>query len=219
MSKTVYFHYVRHGKTLFNRLGRMQGRCDAPLEEEGIAQAYAAKEALKNVPLTRAYTSTSERCVDTAHIILEGRDVPLTYTKKLKEMAWGDFEGALMVNHQEEIDKRRFGNYDWSDVGGESIEMLEERVLDCYNEIYDNAKDGDHILIVSHGAVFMHMIHLVFGLDLNRFKQLMKEYGEEGHPVSHGYAADFIMQDKHFELIRMYHHDERILEELKRQVS
>ena len=86
MTKTVYFHYVRHGMTLFNKLGRMQGRCDSPLLEEGIRQAYEAKEALKDVPLSHAYCSSSERCVDTAAIVLEGRDVPITYTKKLKEM-------------------------------------------------------------------------------------------------------------------------------------
>ncbi|MBQ1900751.1 MAG: histidine phosphatase family protein, partial [Erysipelotrichaceae bacterium] len=56
LNKTVYFYYVRHGKTLFNKLGRMQGRCDSPLIEEGIEQAYAAKKALKDVPFSKAYT-------------------------------------------------------------------------------------------------------------------------------------------------------------------
>lgn len=35
----VNFYYVRHGQTLFNRLGRMQGMCDSPLTEQGIEDA------------------------------------------------------------------------------------------------------------------------------------------------------------------------------------
>ena len=215
--KTVYFYYVRHGKTLFNKLGRMQGRCDSPLIEEGIKQAYAAKEALKDVPLKKAYTSTSERCIDTAHIILEGRNVPLVYTKKLKEMAWGDYEGALMSAYQEEIDKRRFGTRDWSDVGGENLQMLKERVLDVFSEIYEDADDGDRILIVSHGAIFMNMIHLVFSCDLDYLLKLMREHGEAMHPVINGYAADFVIRNGRFELLDLKGHYEGILEDLKKQ--
>ena len=36
MSMKVNFYYVRHGQTLFNRLGRMQGMCDSPLTEKGV---------------------------------------------------------------------------------------------------------------------------------------------------------------------------------------
>jgi broad specificity phosphatase PhoE len=215
MSKTVTFYYVRHGATLFNRLGRMQGRCDSPLVEEGIAQACEAKEKLKDIPFTRAYTSTSERCIDTAHIILEGRDVPLTYTKDLKEMSWGNFEGARDEEYPEEIRRRRFGDADWSDAGGENLKMLKERVLRCYGKIYEECEDGDIVLIVSHGAIFMHMMHMVFGLNRNYMYQLMREHNETQHPVSHGFAAVFRMTDGRFELLQLNGHYEGFLEDLK----
>ena len=32
----ITFYLVRHGETLFNHLGRMQGSCDSPLTERGI---------------------------------------------------------------------------------------------------------------------------------------------------------------------------------------
>ena len=32
----VTFYFVRHGKTVFNQQGRMQGMCDSPLLQEGI---------------------------------------------------------------------------------------------------------------------------------------------------------------------------------------
>ena len=116
MEKTVDFYYVRHGKTLFNELGRMQGYCDSPLTERGIEIAKEAREELKDIDFDKAYCSTSERCVDTASIVLEGRDIPIIYTKGLKEMNFGTYEGTRIKNHLQEIDERRFSSFDWSDV-------------------------------------------------------------------------------------------------------
>lgn len=217
--KKITVYYVRHGKTLFNELGRMQGRCDAPLTKEGIEQAKIAREELKDIRLDRAYTSTSERCIDTAHIVLEGRDVPLIYTKKLKEMNWGSYEGALIFANLEEINRRRYGDADWSDVGGENREMMKERILDIYGQIYDESKDNDQILVVSHGAIFMHMISLVFGLDLDYLRQQMRMRGENGHPTSHGFAAVFTISDGVFELLELRGHTEGLLEEVKRHAG
>lgn len=215
MNKTVTFYYVRHGKTLFNRLGRMQGWSDSPLEEEGIQQAQEAREQLKDIPFSRAYTSTLERCIDTAHIILEGRNVPLTYTKQLKEMNWGDYDGALISHYREQIDSRRFGSSDWSDVGGENLEMLKKRVLDCYGKIYEECEDKDQVLIVSHGAVFLHMIHMVFGLDKDEMFRLMKEHNDTKHPIIHGFAAVFQIRNGNYELLQLNGRYEGFLEDLK----
>ena len=165
MEKTVDFYYVRHGKTLFNELRRMQGYCDSPLTERGIEIAKEAREELKDIDFDKAYCSTSERCVDTASIVMEGRDIPIIYTKGLKEMNFGTYEGTRIENHLQEIDERRFSSFDWSDVGGEDRRMLEERVKKTYQQICEEAEDNDKILIVSHGAIFLHMLDFLFGLD------------------------------------------------------
>ena len=68
----ITFHYVRHGETLFNVLDRMQGWCDSPLTQHGIQQALEARQQLLPITLNRAFSSTSERCIDTANIILSG---------------------------------------------------------------------------------------------------------------------------------------------------
>ena len=201
MSKKVFIHYVRHGTTLFNRIGRMQGWSDSPLEEEGISQAREARETLKDIPFRKAYTSTSERCVDTAHIILEGRDVPLVYTKKLKEISWGDYDGFLISNDPREIDRRRFGDCDWTDVGGENPGIAIARAKEVYDQIYEESRDGDHILVVSHGAIMIHMMEKLMGIDLNRLFTIMQRKGQTGSPVSHGYAADIMIEDGAYHLL------------------
>jgi hypothetical protein len=42
----------------------------------------------------------------------------------------------------------------------------------------------------------------------------MREYGEDRHPVSHGFAAVFQMRDGGFELLQLNDHHEKIIEEL-----
>ena len=36
-------YLMRHGQTLFNQLGKIQGACDSPLTEAGIRQAKGGK--------------------------------------------------------------------------------------------------------------------------------------------------------------------------------
>ena len=215
MDKIVNFYYVRHGRTLFNELGRMQGYCDSPLTKEGIAMAYEAKQDLKDIPFKRAYCSTSERCVDTAAIVLEDRNIPIRYCKGLKEMNFGTYEGTRMKNHLEEIDQRRFNTYDWSDAGGENRMMLEERVKKTYQQIYEEASDGDDILIVSHGAIFLHMMDFLFGLDIKEYIELIRNDPAEYLPIPNGYAAHFVRSNDKYDIIKLTKRDDSILKILK----
>ena len=215
MNKTVDFYYVRHGKTLFNELGRMQGYCDSPLTKEGIKMALEAKEELKDIPFDRAYCSTSERCVDTAAIVLEGRDIHIIYTKGLKEMNFGIYEGSRMRNHLQEIDNRRFNTYDWSDVGGVNQMMLKQRVQKTYQQIYEEAQDNDKILIVSHGAIFLHMMDFLFSLNIKKYIELIKNDPAEYLPIPNGYAAHFIRSNDKYDIIKLTRRDDSILKILK----
>ncbi len=219
LTKTVYFYYVRHGQTLFNVLGRMQGHCDSPLTEEGVRQAHEAREDLKDIDFARAYTSTSERCIDTAHIILEGKNVPLTYTKSLKEMNWGTYEGTRMANHREEIQRRHMGEKDWTDVGGENPKLLTDRILALYQKAFDEAQDGDRILIISHGATMMYTMMTLFGFDLDLLFKLNREHHGTAHPVPNGFVCTFAMNEGGFEMLEMPKHDPVILNTLKKNRS
>ncbi len=190
--KTVTFHYVRHGQTLFNRLGRMQGWCDSPLTEKGLEDAAKARDILKDVPLTKACISTSERCRDTCAVILEGRDVPVYEMKGLKEVNFGEFEGVEMSTHMDEIGPRRAA-FHWRDAGGEDREDFEVRLKKTYREIYDASADGDDVLIVSHGAAFIWMMPILFGMDQKQYFDLKRAKGLVENP--NGYIGRFTCTD------------------------
>ena len=211
--KQITFWYVRHGQTLFNVLGRMQGWCDSPLTELGKQQAQSAAEYLHDVKLNAAFCSTSERCMDTARIVLAGRDdVPLHFDKGLKEMNFGTFEGTLISTQQEEIDRRRFGTCDWTDAGGEDLPLLHERIRNTYRRICDSCNDGDNILIVSHGAIFLHSMPVLFGIPVEAYEQAI---GQENLPAPNGFAGSFIYNGKDFKLQSLRNVSPETLAELR----
>lgn len=60
---------VRHGLTDWNVERRIQGRTDVPLNQEGIKQAYVAKEKLKEEKIDLMVSSPLKRAKQTAEII------------------------------------------------------------------------------------------------------------------------------------------------------
>ena len=68
MALNIYL--IRHGKTVWNIEGRLQGSGDSPLVEEGILGAKKTGQALKDVKFSAAYSSMQKRAQDTANYIL-----------------------------------------------------------------------------------------------------------------------------------------------------
>ena len=65
-------YIARHGETVWNREGRIQGHTDVGLSGRGLEQARLLAERLKPVRFDAAYASDLSRASDTAAAILEG---------------------------------------------------------------------------------------------------------------------------------------------------
>ena len=63
MARDTVFYVVRHGQTLFNVLQKVQGWCDSPLTEQGVAVARKLGAGLAATPFSAAYSSDSGRAV------------------------------------------------------------------------------------------------------------------------------------------------------------
>ena len=70
------FLCFRHGVTDWNRQGLFQGFTDIPLNDEGIAQAQAAAQQLRDVKLRLVVSSPLIRAVKTAEIMPSLRPGP-----------------------------------------------------------------------------------------------------------------------------------------------
>lgn len=144
-------YLMRHGQTLFNVLKRKQGWCDSPLTELGIEQARGAGRwfAEHGMTFDHAYSSTSERAVDTLELVLaESGQGDLAYerVKGLKEWNFGSFEGLT-----EDVNPPLpYGDF-YVPFGGESEMVFRARLVETITELMQRP-DHECVLMASHGA-------------------------------------------------------------------
>ena len=87
-------YLVRHGQTLQNRAGLLQGRSDFPLNEQGEAQARRVGVYFRErgVSFDAVYSSPLCRARQTAALIA-GEQIPVRVDERLIEMDYGPYEG------------------------------------------------------------------------------------------------------------------------------
>ena len=157
----VTLYITRHGETLFNETGKAQGWCDSPLTEKGEDMAARLGEGLKDIEFSNAYTSTSERAVDTAKIILNDRNVPMHYDKGLKEMNFGTLEGEPGEKLWGDDIDLRFEE-GWKKEGGEEFYILGERAKKVLDEIVaDDTNKGNNVLVSTHGMTILGILYTI----------------------------------------------------------
>lgn len=142
-------YLIRHGQTDWNKNGIVQGRYDVPLNEKGREQAREARELVKDVPFAKCYCSPLIRAVETANIVLEGRDVPIVYDDRLVEMAYGDYEATNWLAPDYQAARRRIA---YRYKGGENYLDVAFRAYSFLEEIKAEGKEKE-ILLVCHGGI------------------------------------------------------------------
>jgi probable phosphoglycerate mutase len=147
---------IRHGETLWNEQGRMQGQQDSPLTPMGMNQARQLARRLKAVEFTSLYSSDLGRAHQTARCIADETGHEVIAEPGLRERNFGIFEGLtnneIKARHPEdyELFAKRLPDFRMS--GGESAAQFRERVLLTMERIVMNHAD-ETIVVVSHGLV------------------------------------------------------------------
>lgn len=162
----VTFYFVRHGKTLFNSLGRMQGMCDSPLLPEGVEGAEDTASALRKVHFDACYSSSSERAMDTAEILCRPHGLSFTEMKELREFDFGNLDGEFLddfIRNHNSGDE--YVRDDWSEYGGDTTDIFRKRASAAFETMIENSHDGDNVLVVSHGAYIMHLMDTLLDYD------------------------------------------------------
>ncbi len=163
-------YIVRHGETGWNREGRIQGHTDVGLSERGAEQARLLAQRLKSVPFDAAYASDLSRASDTAAAILQGRDVPLSPTPRLREYHKGVFEGLteaeLRARHPAEYPGYVAKDLDYAPEGGESPRQVIARMSAVINEIKERHL-RDSVLVVGHGGSLRAAMMALLGMAMD----------------------------------------------------
>ena len=167
-------YIMRHGKTDWNELHKLQGHTDIPLNEKGRLMAKAAHDEYMDVHIDLCFASPLIRARETAEIFLQGRDIPIEIDDRLKEMCFGEYEGTensfqipdcpinVLFFHPEE--------YTTPVKGAESIDDLIARTGDFLREkVEPELEKGKDVLIVGHGAMNSSIVSQVWNLPREKF--------------------------------------------------
>ena len=165
-NKDMKIYAVRHGQTYLNAKGLINGQIDDdPLTPEGIKQAHAAKLLIPNT-IRHFYVSSLGRAKQTAAILNEDLQLPVTYSDDLREVNFGNLNGQPLL---EKYKKRHMAlDYDWG-PSGENFEEVKTRMLRILKEIKRDNKDGE-ALIVGHGGTMRTLYYLEQGKTLGEIK-------------------------------------------------
>ncbi|GAA5417862.1 putative phosphoserine phosphatase 2 [Paraliobacillus ryukyuensis] len=136
---------IRHGETDWNRVGRIQGKTNIPLNQTGIEQAKACQSYLAGSRWDVLITSPMLRAKQTAEIINEVLQMELEEIDVFEERGFGDAEGLT-------FDERNRLFPDFNYPNQESKQALEDRVMKGMQEIVERYPDKK-VLLVTHGAV------------------------------------------------------------------
>ena len=158
-------YLVRHGETDWNKVKKIQGQVDIPLNQFGKHLAEETAEGLHDIQFDLCISSPLSRAYETARIILEGRDVPIITDARIGEMAFGEYEGKCCARDHWELpeDFQKFFDDPVGfrpGKGGESFADVRKRTGEFLESLYKKAEGVyGNILITTHGAALAGILN------------------------------------------------------------
>lgn len=163
---------MRHGKTDWNALHKLQGQTDIPLNEEGRQMAREAARQCHDIPFDLCYCSPLQRARETAEILLQNREIPILIDERLTEMSFGIYEGQT-VDHEDSAHPltKLFSNPpEYIPLEGESFAALFERTGSFLAEVVKPLlQQNKNVLIIGHGTMNASIYCRLHGLSLEHF--------------------------------------------------
>jgi len=146
---------LRHGRTEWNRIKRVQGQLDVDLDDVGRAQAQAVAPVIAALSPSVLWTSDLRRASDTAAAVAAACALDAVPDKRLREFAVGEREGLTHEEFEaaapEEFARFREGHLDAA-RGAESGEEVATRVAAALTDLLGTLDAGQTGVAVSHGG-------------------------------------------------------------------
>ena len=135
---------VRHGRTVANASGLLQGRVDNPLDVVGRQQAHEISLALGTVDIV--VSSPLQRARETA----EPLGLPLRLDERWIELDYGEWDELPITEVTADQWTQWRSDSTFAPPGGESLAELDQRVAEACNDLLAEAAE-------LNVAVFTHV--------------------------------------------------------------
>lgn len=166
---------IRHAKTKWNEIGKIQGSLNSSLSDEGVAQAIQLGEKFKEIKPEVICTSSLERTKETARIAMNswGETREVQEYEGLNEIHLSEWQGKRF----EEIKKihplkfERFMEEPHAFFmsgelpGAENYLDVQIRAMESIAKILDR-NSGKKIAVISHGIVLRILLSYLRGIPL-----------------------------------------------------
>jgi broad specificity phosphatase PhoE len=153
----MILYCVRHGESVYNAEGRIQGQSDVPLSELGRCQSEAVADAVGKLPVDAVYSSPLKRAMETARMIANRLGLEVRTDSRLKEINAGIFQDRLRSElselYPQELARWLRGDPDYVIPGGESRHDLMQRGMAAFEAI--GAAGHRHAAVVAHGRLLI----------------------------------------------------------------
>ena len=160
---------LRHGETVFNREGRIQGHADSPLTVKGTEQAFryglAIRALIQGESGWTVISSPLGRCAQTTGILCEAAGLDsgaASFDDRLKEVDTGSLAGRLKSElPPEAVAGSGLDHWVFRSPDGESHQAVSARLASWLASL----SPEDKIICVSHGIAGRVLRGLYLGQD------------------------------------------------------
>ena len=179
----LHIYLFRHGETEFNRSKRFTGTVNSRLTSKGIEQANLIAEKLKEKTFQIAFKTSLSRSSNSLKIVLkyhlECKKVIID--DRMIERSYGNLERKYHKTIIKKYGEKQFDlwhrSYDVPPPGGESIKMVEKRVLSFVKDLLTLMKrEKVNVAISAHSNSMRPFRRYFENLTINEMVALENPY-------------------------------------------
>jgi 2,3-bisphosphoglycerate-dependent phosphoglycerate mutase len=160
---------ARHHESEWNKLGKWTGKRDRHLTDHGFDQSGNMGLLIKGMDIDYAFASMQVRSIETLSCILnicKKYEVKTEHRSELNERDYGIYTGKNKWEMEkllgEEEYKKLRRSWDYTPEGGESLEMVFNRVVPFFKStVLPLVQGGKNVLVVAHGNSLRALIKYI----------------------------------------------------------
>lgn len=170
-------YIIRHGRTVWNAEGKIQGSTDIELTEEGRDAAAATGRVWEAMHLhfDAVYCSPLKRAWETACLVSSYTGLEIKKDRRLRELCFGVLEGQGVEHiNNPQADPEHGCFFEHPECyerpeNGESLEELCVRAQSFLEDLFEKYVHNERILIVGHGAMNKALMKVLKKSDIKDF--------------------------------------------------
>jgi len=162
---------VRHGQSMANEAGVLQGQSQGKLTEKGIWQTELLGDHLQAFNIDRIISSDLYRVRQTVTLINKGLLLPVVETAAAREWNVGVLDGRPLTAFQEAVLVSGKTLFEFTPKGGERLLDVFHRASELIRNLVE-LKTGETVLLVSHGDFLRMVLGYMQGIALTEANRI-----------------------------------------------